>query len=135
MLNFCTNCGHKLEEESNFCTSCGFQVKNKVKKTGKGFSIASMVLGICSMLVLFSELSVTIYDLNLELAPYFNEPTYIKSLIDYMFFDFLISTVGLVLGLIAFFKSKNGFNISGVCLNVLALLGFVCVFAYYISFY
>lgn len=31
-MNYCTNCGNKLKENSNFCTSCGKPTKNELEK-------------------------------------------------------------------------------------------------------
>ena len=30
-MNYCTNCGNKLKENSNFCTSCGKPTKNELE--------------------------------------------------------------------------------------------------------
>ena len=31
-MNYCTNCGNKLKENSNFCTNCGKPTKNELEK-------------------------------------------------------------------------------------------------------
>ena len=34
-MNFCTNCGNKLNKNNKFCTNCGKEIKNEVVKTTK----------------------------------------------------------------------------------------------------
>lgn len=31
-MNYCTNCGNKLKENSNYCTNCGKPTKNELEK-------------------------------------------------------------------------------------------------------
>ena len=48
---FCNRCGANIPDGSTFCPSCGNQFGNVAPKTpGLGLAIASMVLGIISLL-------------------------------------------------------------------------------------
>ena len=59
----CRNCGHELDANALFCSNCGCQVsqgqnfyayaqnRTPVAAPGKGFAIASLVLGIASFFI------------------------------------------------------------------------------------
>ena len=48
-MEYCTNCGEKILDNSKFCSKCGMKIEEVTKENKKisGFSITSMVLGIC----------------------------------------------------------------------------------------
>ena len=60
MDKFCSNCGNKLKDNADICLKCGVIINKdinninqlqKVKNSGKGISIAGMVLGIISLFI------------------------------------------------------------------------------------
>ena len=53
MNKFCSNCGAELHENADFCVKCGVAVSkfnNAPKPEGRGCGIASLVLGISSLI-------------------------------------------------------------------------------------
>lgn len=54
-MNFCRECGNKLQESGMFCEKCGAkyeligQPKNYTKKKTNGLSVLGMILGIVSL--------------------------------------------------------------------------------------
>lgn len=51
---YCVNCGNKIEKNDTFCSKCGKNVKLETTNTneeGKDRALASMIIGIISMLV------------------------------------------------------------------------------------
>ncbi len=51
---YCVNCGNKLEKNDSFCNKCGKSVKSETTNTnevGKDRALASMIIGIISILV------------------------------------------------------------------------------------
>ena len=97
-MMYCSNCGAK-NDGNNYCIKCGNKLENTnnvnnnvMREESNGFKIASIVLGILgiigSILIIFSPIS------------------------------FILSLVGLILGIVA---SKKVRNISGIVLNSIGL--------------
>ncbi len=93
----CEKCGTQLKGNENFCFKCGNEIKNTnspitISKTSNGKKTASIVLGIVSLvgifLIIFSPIS------------------------------FIISLIGLIIGIIA---NKEVSNVAGIVLNAIGL--------------
>lgn len=106
-MKFCEHCGEKIGKDEKFCSKCGKKVtdgkvvENKNKSTGsnkESLGTASLVIGIISLVLSFI--------INLFVLP--------------------LALVGLILGIVN--KAKNGKKISGIILNVVAMLLSVIVF-------
>ena len=98
-MNYCTNCGNKLEKGNVYCSECGNKLENVVEENKtmvneqNGMKAASVVLGILGIvgasLVIFSPISL------------------------------ILSIIGLILGIVA---TKKGRNVSGIVLNIVGLV-------------
>ena len=88
---YCSNCGQK-NNNNKFCTNCGINLKPTKVKEESGMKIASIILG---GLGIFANLTII-----------------------FSFFGFIISLIGLILGIITTKKEKN---IVGIVLNSVAL--------------
>lgn len=92
---YCSNCGIK-NDENNYCVNCGNKLNNNnnviVNKESNGLKTASIVLGILgiigAVLIVFSPIS------------------------------FVLSLIGLILGIVA---NKKIRNVSGIILNSIGL--------------
>ncbi len=112
---FCPNCGTPAEEGQSSCANCGAALTVQAPQPvvavpksspGKGFGIASMVLGIVS-LVLFCVVYVAIP----------------------------CAIVGIVLGAVSILKAKKvgascGMGIAGLVCSIIALAILVAIFAF-----
>lgn len=138
MNKFCTNCGAELHENADFCVKCGVAVRktNTIQNTaspkqeGKGCGVASLVLGISSLLQGMFSLFIFMCLLIEGEFFYFEE-----KLIFGFFFLFtptVLSIIGLPLGISSRNKNKNGINLTGIILNLITLsicvLGFISLF-------
>lgn len=100
---YCTNCGNKLNNNDNFCNNCGekrvelenvnVNNNNVNNNNSNGMKIASIILGSISI----------VGSLMFIFAP----------------FCFILSIIGLILGICAL---KKGKNVSGI---LLSSIGFV----------
>ena len=114
MEKYCSNCGKALKENADICLNCGVMVnkpqpvtKTKVKVPGKGMSIAGMILGIISVILVLSEIdSLYYYDF---LEAFSDTIVYIG-----------VSVTGLVLSAVSRSKIKNGFNMTGLILGIIS---------------
>ena len=128
MGRFCSNCGKELKENADICLNCGVFVNqnsklNKVKVPGKGLSIAGMILGIFAILMAMGNIS-ELFEYNY----YYSSIEIIADMIMY----FAVSITGVVLSIVGFTKNKNGFNISGITLNSIAILVNIVILIYII---
>ena len=93
---YCSNCGNKIVEGNSFCTKCGIRVvggrKSIVKDEKNGLKTASLVLGIMGI----------VGSLTLILSP----------------LAFVISLVGIILGVIA---KKSIKNVEGILISSIGL--------------
>jgi len=93
---YCSNCGNKIVEGNSFCTKCGIRVvggrKSIVKDEKNGLKTASLVLGIMGI----------VGSLTLVLSP----------------LAFVISLVGIILGVIA---KKSIKNVEGILISSIGL--------------
>ena len=93
---YCSNCGNKIVEGNSFCTKCGVKIvggrNNTVKKEKNGLKTASLVLGILGIVI----------SLTLVLSP----------------LAFVISLVGIILGVIA---KKSIKNVEGILISSIGL--------------
>ena len=78
-------------------------------------SIASMIIGIVSLLITLGTLSEVTESTSIN---YYNNN--LEFYID-IFMYICLSTTGLIFSIIGFKKQKNGFNISGLILNIISL--------------
>lgn len=99
-MKFCNNCGEKLKEGEVYCSKCGKNQKERVitNNDKEGLGTASMVIGIISLVL---ALTVNVI-------------------------AFPIALVGLILGIVS--KAQNGKKISGIILNIIAMVVGVIVF-------
>jgi len=108
----CVNCGNKIKKSDSFCVICGKKIENKQEKNNNssncGLKIASIVLGILGI----------IFSLMLFLSPV----------------SFIISLIGLILGICALKHVKNVvgivLNSIGLFLSVLIIILIVVIFNY-----
>lgn len=89
---YCGNCGIKIDNSNNFCTNCGISLKQSKVKEDSGMKVASIILG---GLGIFSNLTII-----------------------FSFVGFVISLIGLILGIIVTKKEKN---VIGIVLNAFSL--------------
>ncbi len=138
---YCKYCGAKLKEDADVCVKCGKLIKEnkvaskeKVKIPGRGLSIAGMIIGIFSILVAIGEFSdFDMIEEELSFGYYYFEV--FASIVEYVFFDFALPIVGLVLSVIGFMKNKNGFNITGIILNTISILLIALLFIVLLTIY
>ena len=126
MNKYCSNCGKQLKEGADICLHCGVLVnKTSVpvtnKNSGKGSSIAGMVLGIVACVWAFFAL-VGMENLPHELKYLYSTAQYVGYAVGYTLFSFAPSIVGLCLSVSSIKKQKNGKNTAGLVLNIIALL-------------
>ena len=95
----CSNCGNEIKNDEKFCSSCGTPIK---KEQSEGLGIASMVLGIISL--------VFCIFLNILTLP--------------------LSLTGLILGIVN--KAKKGKRISGIILNSISIILSIVIFIFII---
>lgn len=154
MSKFCSKCGFQLEDEATFCSRCGtyvatqpqsdIQIHNQVyppvqpyannmqvkpKIPGRGFGIASMVLGIIGLVYSVSCLSNAAS--VSELIRY-NEFIVVSTVIAILIF----STLSILAVCFAFASKNRGYNTNirksgmimgtiGLCIYLLSI--FVCI--------
>ena len=112
---YCSNCGNKIVEGNSFCTKCGIRVvsgrKSIVKDEKNGLKTASLVLGIMGI----------VGSLTLVLSP----------------LAFVISLVGIILGVIAKKSIKNveGILISSIGLFLSSLMFVISMLVIYFVFH
>ena len=103
-MKYCSNCGKELKEGADICLNCGKLVNNQQKKNKnieKGLSIASLVLGIIS--ILWTFIMILGYEQAIETIKveyYYNETIiYVMFYyIGYTLFSLTPSIISLVLG-------------------------------------
>lgn len=158
MNKYCSNCGSELKENADVCLGCGRLIKKennininqrydynsylennyisnytKPKIPGRGMSIAGMILGIiAASWALISLLSIS--DVEYLLSYYYSIVDLIGYIIDYTLFSLAPSIIGLVLSICGYRKQKNGQNISGIVLSVIALAIAVIEIVYIVTF-
>lgn len=127
MSKFCSNCGKEINENAVICVNCGVAVNNMVsnkKKTpGKGLGIASMVLGIIA--IFYGMISILMSTVLLMAGEYFYFEEKIIVSIVFNFLPFILSIIGISLGLGSISKVKSGMNITGIILNTITII--VCI--------
>ena len=102
-MKFCENCGKEIDKLDKHCSHCGKKVINEPIATGNssnmdGLGTASMVIGIISLVLSFV--------INIFIIP--------------------VALIGLILGIIS--KVHKGKKISGIILNIIAMLVSILVF-------
>ncbi len=132
-MKYCPNCGKELNENADVCLNCGKLLTNnkRINKQKKGFSIASMVLGIISVLWTISmllSLEQGIETLKVEL--YYNEEFifFIFYFIGYTMFSLTPAILALIFGIKNNKENKNGMAISGIIMSVISLISCLFVF-------
>ena len=165
MNKFCSNCGTALVENACFCSNCGSSLKinnlnnisnisntNNVgmyyspdnmnyvnysqynQNSKNGLAIASMVLGIISViwgafaLLALEDLSSLTF-IGMSIAEF------IGYSIGFTLFSLAPSIIGLTFAVSSKKKCINGFNKSGLILNIIALCINIIVFVNLISLY
>ena len=106
-MKFCENCGKEIGNLDKHCSHCGKKVNNEsvpVKKSSnmEGLGTASMVIGIISLVFSFI--------INIFIFP--------------------VAVIGLILGIIS--KAHKGKRISGIVLNIIAIVFSILVFIFWI---
>lgn len=125
MGKFCVNCGQKLNENAAFCVNCGVAVNNAnlvnntPKPSGKGTSIASMVLGIIGSI--YSLMTLLIFSAIFEEVNYFDYGDKIVFAFIFLLIPVIISVTGLVLGLINKEKVRTGISLTGLILGYISV--------------
>ena len=106
---YCINCGKKVKDEDKFCMKCGCKINrinstnnNQNKEKADGAAITSLVLGLISLLLVFS-LSILV------------SPLYIT---------------GLIFGLTS--KSKSGEKKAGIIINIINIVISIVVLIIYV---
>ena len=99
-MKFCDNCGQKLKTEDQYCPNCGQKIGARVviRENKEGLGTASMVIGIISLVLAFI-ISVGVFPLAI---------------------------VGLILGIVN--KADKGKKVSGIILNIIAILLSIMIF-------
>ena len=156
-MKFCPNCGQPIEEGTSFCRNCGYNLGatpaptpvNQVNyaqpvyaqpayepaKKGKGLAVASLVLGIISVIwSLLTLASFSAVEDELIQVLETTELSAIAAKISYGIGFVLIITVTGVLALIFGLKRKNfGLGKAGIILAAISLLVAVISFIYVLS--
>ena len=131
-MKYCSNCGKELKEGADICLNCGKLVNNQQKKNKnieKGLSIASLVLGIIS--ILWTFIMILGYEQAIETIKveyYYNETIiYVMFYyIGYTLFSLTPSIISLVLELMSIKKEKNAMSTAGIILSGITLVA--CLF-------
>ena len=131
-MKYCSNCGKELKEGADICLNCGKLVNNQQKKNKnieKELSIASLVLGIIS--ILWTFIMILGYEQAIETIKveyYYNETIiYVMFYyIGYTLFSLTPSIISLVLGLMSIKKEKNAMSTAGIILSGITLVA--CLF-------
>ena len=108
---YCSNCGNKIDNSNKYCVYCGIKLdkiglentSNIVKKEENGLRIVSIVLGILGII---------------------GSVTFI-----FFVYAFILSVVGLILGICA---TKKGRNVLGIVLNSVGLVLSIIMFCLFI---
>ena len=125
MNKFCTNCGAELKENADFCVKCGVAVNKvnqnivKPKQEGKGCGIASLILGIAS--VMYGVFCLFIFLCLLMAGEYFIFEEKVLLAFIFLFMPIVLSVIGLPLGISSRNKNKNGINLTGIILNLVTI--------------
>ena len=150
MNKYCSNCGKELKEGADICLNCGVFVnknenismnKQKNKIPGNGVSIAGMVLGIIAAVWTFLDIT-SLGGIPSSLSDFsYNTNYYVSSAylyfwfgIGYTLFSLVPSIVGLPLSIVGLKKHKSAKNISGLVLNIIALIISIIIMIYILSF-
>lgn len=110
---YCQNCGKKIDENAVICVGCGCAIKRK----GKGKGIASMVLGILS--VLYSLIAfLVLLDDEVELYSYYSASEMVGYIIGFVLIQSVLAIISVSLAASERKTNKNGFNTSGLWLSI-----------------
>ena len=110
---YCQNCGKKIDENAVICVGCGCAIKKK----GKGRGIASMVLGILS--VLYSLIAfLVVLDDEVELYSYYSASEMVGDIIGFVLIQSVLAIISVSLAASERKTNKNGFNTSGLWLSI-----------------
>ena len=110
---YCQNCGKKIDENAVICVGCGCAIKRK----GKGKGIASMVLGILS--VIYSLLALlVVLDKEVALYSYYDISETIGTIIGTVLIQSVLAIISVSLAVSERKTNKNGFNTSGLWLSI-----------------
>lgn len=105
---YCSNCGIKVNNNNKFCTNCGINLKTIKVKEESGIKLASIILG---SIGIFTNLTII-----------------------FSFFGFIISLIGLILGIVATKKEKNAIGIIlnsvGLFLSITIISIFILIFRF-----
>ena len=104
----CTECGKEFSDQAKMCPNCGYPLKKK----GKGFAVASLVLGIISIVY-----SMPVFSMLFQTAVQKNE---IISIAVYMM---IFGILSLVFGIVSHLKGcKLIKKIVGIVLSAISLV-------------
>jgi len=122
MAKYCPECGEPIKQGSNFCKKCGHKFFEKMQNTQQnansinsvsampkkhcGFGIASLVLGIVSMSLIW----ITIFPGG-------------AGFILYLLVEIPMSIIATIMGAVAFWgKWKDKFGLAGFILGLLVIV-------------
>ena len=95
-----------------------------------------MILGIVALLWTLMELiSVGEIETEIYMNHYYQLAEIIGVAIGYTLFALIPSILGVIFAIISLKKQRNGFNISGIVLNIISLIPNLIIFIYILSIY
>ncbi len=104
----CTECGKEISDQAKACPHCGFPIKKK----GKGFAVASLVLGIISCAYSTGILSTTF-------TPHSN----ISGTIILAVYIFIFAILSLIFGIVAHSKGcKLKKKTAGLVMSIISIV-------------
>lgn len=139
-MKYCSNCGKELKEGADVCLNCGklinYQVTmQKNKKPIKGLSIASLILGIISILWTFIMIIGIEEAVETLIIEYKYNETMLYTIfyyIGYTLFSLIPSIISLILGLLDIKKTKNGISLASIILASISLVACLFIFIIFI---
>ena len=119
-MNYCSNCGTKIEANQNYCSNCGEEKHTTRKRSAQrtsGIAISGFVFGV---LLLVAMIPLC---LGLTLIP--NDVLFLTSIIVYCIL-FVVSLILAVVGIIEDRQPEirgRGLGITGIVLIIFSLIG------------
>lgn len=144
MDKFCTNCGKKLNLESDYCLNCGkIIVKNRYLKDKKkqfNFEILGIIGLICGLVAFYISFifatftNRVLYEIN-DILVGVDENLILYKLFFAIFYGLLPllpSVTGLVLSFVSIKKEKNMYSIIGLVSSLISLVFCIGMIVYLI---
>lgn len=125
-MNYCPNCGEKLNENADVCIKCGKLVNQliRTKVPGRGSAVTSLIFGIIA--ITWTLMAILNLDTGLEtlVVEYYYESSivyFVGYYIGFTLFSLTPGIISLVLGLNSYKKQKTGVAKSGIILSSISL--------------